>query len=382
MERNYALDYFKFWAIFFVVSVHTGPFIGTKVLSIDGEYINFIINTFARFGVPFFFVVSGFLFGQKILITINTKEYFKRYLKKILKLFIYWYIFYVMYNFTLIIVKAILKGISLKEEIVNYFTSFIGVKESMLFIIYGGIAGPNTNHLWYLSALIWCIIIVYIFDKINQLNILLFISFLLNVIGLFGQTYAGILDLELFGYNVQTRDAVFFGLFYTTLGCYFAFNYNWIKQKTDRLKSSTFIALFFVFSIIQIGERVMAHIFWENEIRAEDFYLSTIFLTTCLFLFVMKNGHIGKKSILTKVGKNSVGIYVSHALFINLTFAIFEFLGIDIRESIIFHLLFTPFVFVISYLFYNFLQVIKLKFKLMFQSREVIRENKVKNINF
>ena len=381
MERNYAIDYFKFWAIFFVVCIHTVPFSGTMVFGIGGGYINFLIDTFARFGVPFFFVVSGFLFGQKNLTSSNTKKYFKKYFIKIVKLFIYWYLFYVMYGFVLSIIKATVKGLSIKQEMTNYLSSFLGVKESILFIVYGGAGGPASYHLWYLSALIWCILAVYIFIKINQLNVLLYISLLLNVIGLFGQTYSGIFNLEFLNYNVPTRDAVFFGLFYTTLGCYIAYNYNWIKQKIDKLKSSMFFTLFFIFSLTQIGERAIASIFWGEEIRAGDFYLSTIFLTICLFLFVIKNGHIGKKSILSKIGENAVGIYVSHTFFIHLTYLTFGFVGIDIRESFVFHLIFTPLIFVTAYLFYNLLQIIKLKVKLMFHSREITSEQRVKNIN-
>lgn len=380
MERNHAIDYFKFWAIFFVVCIHTAPFSGTMVLGIDGNYINFFINSFARFGVPFFFVVSGFLFGQKISTSSNTKKYFKKYFMKIVKLFIYWYLFYIMYGLALNIVKGIVEGLSIRQEIINYLSSFIGLKESMLFIVYGDAGGPASYHLWYLSALIWSILAVYVFIKINKLNVLLFISLLLNVIGLFGQTYSGIFSLEFLNDNVSTRDAVFYGLFYTTLGCYIAFNYNWIKQKVDKIKSSMFVTLFFIFSFTQIGERAIANIFWAEEIRATDFYLSTIFLTICLFLFVIKNGHIGKKSILTKVGKNAVGIYVSHTLFIDLTVLTFEFLGIDIRESFVFHLIFTPLIFVTAYLFYNLLQIIKLKIKLMVRSREIGSEPRVKNI--
>jgi len=63
MERNYAIDYFKFFAIFFIVCIHTTPFRGSELWGFDGNSINGIINTFARFGVPFFFVSSGFLFG-------------------------------------------------------------------------------------------------------------------------------------------------------------------------------------------------------------------------------------------------------------------------------------------------------------------------------
>jgi len=380
MERNYAIDYFKFFAIFFVVCIHTAPFNGTMVFGIDGNYINFLINTFARFGVPFFFIVSGFLFGQKLLTSKDKKVYFRKYFTKIIKLFICWYLFYAMYGLALSFIKSFIQGLDVKTEVFNYLHSFVGIKDIISFILYGA-GGTASYHLWYLVALIWSILAVYIFIKLNQLKTLLYISLLLNMVGLFGQTYTGLFNLSIFNINIPTRDFVFFGLFYTTLGCYFAFNYDWIKQKVNNIKSSILVLLFIIFSLTQIIERAIATIFWKEEIRAVDFYLSTIFLTTCLFLFVIKNGHIGKNSVISKVGKGAVGIYVSHTLFISVIDLLFVFLGFEIREYFVFHLLFTPLVFVTAYLFYNVLQLAKQKIRLLLNHQKVVNEQSVRNLS-
>ena len=378
MERNYAIDYFKFWAIFFVVCIHTAPFKGTVLFGIDGDNVNLIINTFARFGVPFFFVVSGFLFGQKILSMRNRKKYFRNYFKKIIKLFISWYLFYVIYGMILNVIEAFVYGWDIKQEIASYLNSFIGVEKFLLFIMYGSEGGPASYHLWYLSALIWSILVIYIFIRLDRLGLLLFISLFLNMVGLFGQTYSGIFNLELFDQEIKTRDAIFFGLFYTTLGCYIAFNYNLIIEKISTVRSDMIVRLFIFFSFLQIGERVIAHKFWPEEIRATDFYISTIFIAVCLIFFVIKNGSIGENSIISKIGKNAVGIYVSHTMFINLTYFILNLLEIDIKKSLMFHLIFTPLIFITSYVFYNSLQLIKMKLRFMFYDRDVLDESRVK----
>lgn len=363
MERNYAIDYFKFWAIFFIVCIHTKPFRGTMVLGVEGEDIHFLINTFARFGVPFFFIVSGFLFGQKLLTTGNRKEYFTRYFSKIVKLFVYWYLFYVLYGLVLRIVSALGEGLSIEAAILPYLNSFIGLNELVFFIAYGDGGGPGSYHLWYLPALLWSILTVFVFSTYNKLNVLLGISIVLHVIGLFGQTYSGIVDWEFFNSTVISRGAVFFGLFYTTLGCWIAFHYDWIRGKVDQVHSSVFILLFAIFSVTQIGERTVATMYWSEEIKGVDFFLSTIFLTVSLFLFVIKNGHIGKGSLLSKVGKNAVGIYVAHTLFVDLTFMMLDSYDVALRETVVFHLLFTPIVVVLAYLFYSLLQFIKREIK-------------------
>ncbi|SES80328.1 Surface polysaccharide O-acyltransferase, integral membrane enzyme [Salinibacillus kushneri] len=367
MERNYAIDYFKFFAMFFIVCIHTSPFDGSTFLGINGAHISFLIDTFARFGVPFFFMVSGYLLGQKLLTTNNNKVYFRKYLKKLVKLFLYWYLFYVLYGLAITVLKAVVNGVNIKTEVLSYLTSYFGIEETIRFILYGD-GAPSSYQLWYLPALIWCVLIVYVFAKLNKLNILLCISLCLNIIGLFGQTYSGIYNLVIFDVNVPTRDGLFFGLLYTTLGCSFAYHYNWIKQKLSHIKSLTLIILFLIFSLTQLIERRIAIVYWPDEIRGEDFYVSTIFLSIVLFLFVMKNNYIGRNSVLSKIGKNAVGIYVSHTVFINLTNLFFDYLDINIREYFIFHLLFTPLVFITAYLFYNTLQIIKQKVRVYFKN--------------
>ncbi len=356
MERNYAIDYFKFFAIFFVVCIHTAPFYGTDVIGIDGKYIEFITNTFARFGVPFFFLVSGFLFGQKITTNNNPKKYFNKYVFKLVKLFVSWYVFYLIYDSVISILRAVVKGLDIKIAIITYLNSALNLN----LLYYGG--GLTSHHLWYLTALIWSVIILFIFISVKKLSLLLIFSLFLNFLGLFGQIYSGIFHL-----SIQTRDAIFFGLFYTTLGCYFAFNYNWLKQKINNTKSSFLISLFLFFSFTQIAERSIAVLMWDGTTGGVDYYISTIPATICLFLIVVKNRHLGKNSILSKIGKNAVGVYVTHTLFISLTFLIFSFLGVeDVKQYFLFHLLFTPIVFTTSYLFYSMLQIFKKKNRQLF----------------
>ncbi len=64
MPRNYAIDYMKFIAIYLVVCTHTIAFSGSAVTN---QYMNTSLNNFPRFVIPFFFMVSGFLFGMKML---------------------------------------------------------------------------------------------------------------------------------------------------------------------------------------------------------------------------------------------------------------------------------------------------------------------------
>ena len=353
MNRNYAIDYIKFFAIVCIVYIHTDPFNGAYIFGIDGAVIdNFLISVLARFGVPFFFMSSGYLLAQKMISSNKPQDYFRKYLFKTLKLFLSWFLFFAVFGFILFLGRAIMDGESVVSVAIKYLQSFL----SFNVILYGR-GGYASNHLWYLVALIWSIMIIYLFYKWNKIEVLLIIALILNVIGLFGQTYIGVFSLD-----IQTRDALFFGLFYTTLGFFFAQYQSLVLTKTKNISSKALLILFFVFSILQIGERVFAEMTWPGLIESDNYYLFTILAAMCLFLFAMKNSQLGKNSRLSKIGANAVGIYVTHTLFISITLLSCEILGIEITKSVMFHLVFAPIVIIVSYYYYMFIQKIKSRF--------------------
>ena len=63
MERKnyYALDVAKLICALLVICIHTGPLLD---ISSDANFV--LVQVLARLAVPLFFVISGFLFFQKI----------------------------------------------------------------------------------------------------------------------------------------------------------------------------------------------------------------------------------------------------------------------------------------------------------------------------
>ena len=344
-ERNYAIDYLKFFAIFAVILIHAGPFEEVTLLGVDGYYIDFIIDTLSRFAVPFFFVTSGYLFGKKMQTAGSNSVYFSGYISKLSKLFISWFVFYLLYDF---FVNVTFKSSDLASG--RGMIQFMEENINLEVFFYGASTGYQ---LWYLVALIWSIFILYIFIHIDKLNLLLFISLGLNIFGLFGQSYSGFFSLP-FG----TRDAIFFGLFYTTLGAFAAYNEETIKYKITGVPTKGWLLLSFLFSILLAVERMVTVFLFEGEIG--DYFLLTIPVTICLFLYALSNPSLGKGSLLTKIGKESVGIYVIHVFFIKIIHLLTDVAGVSsMKEHLIWHILFSPVVFLLSYLSYGILQKIK-----------------------
>ncbi len=353
MEDNYldrirSIDYVKLIAIFIVVCLHTMSFGGNEIQS---EFTRLLLYLFPRFVIPFFFIVSGFLFGGKIIKNMNPEVYFKTYVLKLAKFFIVSYVFYFIYDCVIRIMLAIYMGHNVKTEIVTYFSLLPKIS-----VIYYGM-GNTSYHLWFLTALIWSIVVLFLFIKFKKLHLLLIISFLFNLIGLFGQTYSGLLYLPL-----ETRDSLFFGLFYTTVGCFFAFHIEWINGIIERVKSRTFIFLFLLSTIFQMVESSITVIWLDGTKGGVDYYLSTIPLTISLFMLIMKNRNIGLHSIFSQVGKNVMGIYVIHMFFISLFVLSLNFFGLEgLRKYFVFNLLLSLIVVVGSHFFFVFIQILKCK---------------------
>ncbi|PLT33200.1 acyltransferase [Bacillus sp. V5-8f] len=333
MERNTAIDFIKFFAISAVLIIHIFPR--------DNQMGLFVLDNLSRFAVPFFFIASGYFFGNKILQTSDAHLYFKKYIVKIIKLYISWLIFYMIYDFF----TDFGKGADFQKTVQNYLS-----RVSLIDLIYYG-GGTSGYQLWFLTALIWSLTIVFICLKLKKIKLLLSVSFILHLIGLFGQSYSVFFD-----FPESTRDPLFFGLFYTTMGCFFVVERSFIKART--LSTRTCLSLIGVFSVMQVTEGYILEKMMSGN--HGEYFISTIFLSAFLFLFSLQNPTLGKGMFITKIGARAVGIYIVHVFFINL-FDLFlsGLLTKEIGDNLFVNLIKVSVIFSISYVAYDLLQELK-----------------------
>jgi surface polysaccharide O-acyltransferase-like enzyme len=338
MERIYSIDFIKFFAIFAVVIIHIFP--------LDGFFGYFIIDNIARFAVPFFFAASGYFFAQKMIKKNDFFYYFKNYVIKLMKIYFVWLIFYIVYD----VLFIFLIGINVQEKLIKYFDEL-----TVLNLFYYG-KGTSGYQLWFLTALIWSTVIIYIFFKFKKINILFVVSFILNLMGLLGQAYTMFFHLPV----SSTRDALFFGLFYTTLGVLFAVNKH--LKKLRKISGITYLGLAVICTLIQVMEGYLLDKVIDGS--HGEYYFSTILLTTFLFFFALNNNQSGKGLWITKVGGNALGIYIIHVFFLDLFNRIIKYLDLkQISENFFWNVIYTLFIFIVSYFTYHSLQQIKSELK-------------------
>ncbi len=230
------LDVGKFILSLFVIAVHTSPL---KSISITPNFI--LVQIISRNAVPMFFMISGYFFYYKrgtstIKIgrfTIN--EYYYKYLKRMLQIYFVWSLVYLF-------------------DVVNRY--FIGSEVPFpLFLIlymYWAVVYGTYLHLWYFPSVIFAITIVQWLGKRIGLDRLLLISLGLYSIGLFGDSYYGMVKnipliagfyKTIFFLVNTTRNGLFFALFFVCLGALMSQREIHLKP----LKSGIYTLISFLF---------------------------------------------------------------------------------------------------------------------------------------
>lgn len=298
-KRKNNFDILKCICAFLIICIHA-PFPGDF-----GEY--FIALT--RIAVPIFFMITGFFYR---ITAEKGHQVFQ--IKKIAFLFVVSNIFY--------FVLTIRGGL---ESLSNTLT----LKNIVYFIILN--VSPFSDHLWYLGAILYTLIIVYALNKINKIKILYIITPFL----LLGDLVLGKYSLLLFGKEFPyefVRNFLFVGIPYFCIGMLIFKYKDTLKAKFTKVK---LIICTVVFTVTTLLER---YILVNNNLNAtRDHYISTTFLAVSVFsLFMISfQGNINVFSKLTAtIGREySTGIYILHPFMIIIANKLVDIVGVEALYS-------------------------------------------------
>lgn len=198
-------------------------------------------------------------------------------------------------------------------------------------------------HLWYLTAMVLVVPILYFTVKYNLINKILILSGILNISGIF---------IYNCGYLKNNRDVIFFTLFYCTLGMYLKTKEDIIRKKLKNKINGIYILLILLFILTSIIERF---IYDSIFIRTGDFYISTISLSILIFILcIIKIKE--NDNIFCKIGRKSFGIYVIHIGAINIVNIFLYKVGmLPFISTTIWQIIGTPIIMIISLIGYDVL---------------------------
>ncbi len=295
------LDVLKYLCAILILILHLRPFFNFSN-PLDLTFNNII----TRICVPIFFLITGYFVSKK------EKEnpcYIKDYIKRMIPLYLIWSLVYLPVALFVIATNlpTIQSFLPFSIPIPYLILLLVLLFPIIIFIalIYTGVY----YHLWYFPAVMLSLVVLSKWKKKFSIKSLLVLSFILLVFGA-TETYYGVLPSiikNVLSYYYQffftTRNFLFFGLFYVTLGYFLGSRKN-VYSKCCFLK---LIVSFFIF----IFEVIF--LYDTNRLNS-NIFLSCIPLTYYLFICVIYLSNGLKSKVV--FGKWSKYYYLIHPLVI------------------------------------------------------------------
>jgi peptidoglycan/LPS O-acetylase OafA/YrhL len=228
--------------------------------------------------------------------------------------------------------------------VANVFTR-LGNYSVLEIVYYGNAMAVPT---WFLTALFFAIAFVTVFVKLGQTRYLLPVAALVHIVGIFGMSYPMVFDVPF-----RTRDAFFFGFFYAALG--YVINASDWQPDTDR--SHLYLGAICVFFGLQLFEQYAIGYLIRDTVLSQEIFMTqytfaTVFFVFAIFAYALSNPQWGEGTVLPKVGRYALGIYLIHVPVLRLIRTINRLwgpaIGIDLSSTLLWELGLTPLVYVLS----------------------------------
>lgn len=277
------IDYFRLIAAFLIVAIHTSPLLTYSEI---GDFI--LTRIIARVAVPFFLMTSGFFLISQYS---YNEDKLKSFVKK----------------------TALIYGVSILIYIpLNIYNGYFRM-DNLLANIFKDIVFDGTiYHLWYLPAAIFGAVIAWFAVKRCGFKKALIITSILYVVGLFGDSYYGIVEKmpllsSMYGYLFEVSDYMRNGIFFAPM--FFVLG-GMIADRRMRASLKGSMIGCGVSAFLMFGEGLLLHGLGIQ--RHDSMY---VFLLPCVyFLFHALTFSRGKRSIYFRT--SALVIYIIHPMMI------------------------------------------------------------------
>jgi peptidoglycan/LPS O-acetylase OafA/YrhL len=288
-KKNYSIESLRFIAAFAVICIH--------YFYPKNNDITLVVNQWARFAVPFFFVVSGYFLSEKLKKGDQPIVYWK-YFRKTITLYLAWqFIYFLNPPVGDIYIYGLKKAYMMKLQLVG--------KEKWDYIIFKAFA----QHLWFFASLGLTVVYFFLF-RLKRIYLMLAISIVLYIIGALTKAYAK----ASFGIHTEwmylpkqfnTNVLIFFSALPFTLGVLFS-------------AKNIHIKLGWALLILAIGYGLHALEIWGlGELKLKqrvDFVFATVIVGLGVFLVGKARWKLLEWKPMANLGQYSLGIYAMHVL--------------------------------------------------------------------
>jgi surface polysaccharide O-acyltransferase-like enzyme len=295
------IEYQRVIALIGVVTIHSTGMVFNgfgNIDPIDWWFAN-ILDTFSRFAVPLFVMISGcVLLGRNI----GVKEFYKKRGIRLIPAFLFWSFIYIIFNY-----------------VFNYkdLNIIFILRDFVLKLI---VSGKTTVHLWYLSMFICLMIFVpfinnYIIAKkpTSEDYFYMFLAF---------ASFLSLNQISSIGREVFDANMSWFKVFPWYIP-YFIMGYV-IDAYNDKILISNRIAILILFCILTISllfdyiyasnfNNVKSHLILSNTGILK--FIVTLFI---FYLFANNRNKFSSNSFVATVSTMSFGIYLIHPMFIRI----------------------------------------------------------------
>lgn len=296
--RIYSIDSLRYAAVFGVICMHFGSF---AQISFP---VSAIIEQVSNFAVPLFFLVSGYLFRKKIMAYDDAYWRYTRMMKRLCLIFWTWSAIYLFVpaNPTMLTQAKNLGFISGSMMVFN--SKIEAIRSNPLNFLLAG----TSIQLWFLVSLAMGLTLLYLFIKLGIEDKFLYLAIPLYIF----QILAGPLSITPLG--IHTGIGYYLGPFVSTL---FVGIGALIARK--EFKPSRQLACWLIFAglTMQLGEWLLLHtIYGWDHFRQTGYIVGTVMYTTGFLLLALAIPSMGNRTGFSRLGKFTLGIYLTHMMFI------------------------------------------------------------------
>ncbi|RDC54750.1 acyltransferase [Pedobacter chinensis] len=294
ITKNYDfIDTMRFIAMIGIVMEHSSPFLGLKLNTLHDQIIQTVALQFIKFGTIVFFILAGFLIGDKFN-EYTTKQYLGRRLRTTFKPWIFWVTIFIILFYI--------------DECVRYFkgSDSLGFTDPIAYLLDRIHFIVVQTSFWFIINFMLCITILLVFRKYMYK---ITFGVILGILSLFYSVNL-YYDWIPTGHTTALLGFVFYLWLGVILHKYFNEFISWINKQSFLLIAGAVLITFVIscaetINLIQLGSNDSG-----NTLR-----FSNIIFSLVSFLFLYKYCNF---SVIEKLKPRSMtfGIHLLHHILI------------------------------------------------------------------